>query len=1072
MSIYLSRKSVSQWGDKGTFSAGQRLWQQGAVQRMDLCEEMIRADIWHANRITHTRFRLYPDGSVHTQCPCRIRQERGLICIHVIAAGLQIAWQTEDPVRERQRRIEARREREDVCGNLGGDYLPRHLPPPGEAPTAQLRLRLETDWQQSLADEKAVEVVCLAITPTSKKALDKLPVAQPLCLNEADIELLYLLEDIGGTDATPGRLRVDNETFCSLLEALPRLEKGLTVQGQGGVLPVLTEPLLPVLEGRVDRQTGTCRLTHRVEFPPPVSYIITKRHAWACSPSEGFRPLETTLPSALHAAYRRDGLLLSRQRVVGVVQHLLPKLEEDFLLDVDLSAAAFTITEGTPTYEIELGGSPEQLATRLWCRYGQTRVPADRAVVEPQHCMPAEGEPFAYVTRNPTQEGEALSAFATAMGEPAERRRFDDAYGAERTMRRVAKATAFAEAHGWALIHTGPIGNYVGEADWITPRITMESTPEAGWFNLSVGYAFRDGTPVSSELVDDAMRLNHSLLHLKGRSGLLDVSQLRSVEAFCAEVSDITASGRARVSDIHAGYLTESLGDMSHVAFEAPPTWYDHASRQAGRLELADVELNDFLEKTLRPYQRDGIRWLRFLEQGGYSGILADEMGLGKTIQALAWIQLARLSATAAKLPSLVVCPTSLVENWAAEATKFTPHLRCHMVRGSRRHEQWDQIEQSDLVITSYALLRRDIERYNETFFAVAVLDEAQHIKNHSTLNAQAAKRVRAAHRLVLTGTPIENSVNDLWSIMDFLMPRYLGTHAQFRERVERPVAAGGEPAGQALLRLRRKLQPFMLRRLKSAVAKDLPPKIQRVAKCHLSAEQERLYLRLEREYREQLHDLVDQQGAGRSQFTVLKTLLRLRQACCHPSLVLKDQQPDEKATLAEAQRSGKLELFLELLNEAMDSGQRVLVFSQFVEMLKLLRRTLDVRGIRYSYLDGSTVNRQDRVNEFNSNEEIPVFLVSLKAGGSGLNLTGASVVIHFDPWWNPAVEDQATDRAHRIGQDRTVYSIKLVTQGTVEERVIDLQDKKRRLIDAAVADQESMVQSLTWEDIRGLLAL
>jgi superfamily II DNA or RNA helicase len=1072
MSIYLSRKSVSKWGDTGTFSAALRLWQQGAVRRLDLGAEMIRADIWHANRITHTRFRLHTDGSVHTQCPCRIRQERGLICIHVIAAGLQIAWKTEDPVLERRHRIAARRERDEICGELGEDYLPRCLAPAGEEPTTRLRLRLEAEWQQGLETAQTVEISCQAITGDTKRQLDKLPTTRALCLSEADLELLYIIEDLAGVDHTPGLLHLDHARFCSLLAELARLELDVAVLGQAGTLPVGAEPLLPALEGRVNRATGTCQIIHRVEFTPPVSTLISKRRAWACSASDGFRPLEAILPEALRPAYRPGGLELSRQRVAGIVQHLLPQLESQFLIDCDLAPEDFEISEGTPTFEVELSGSPELLATRVWCRYGETRVPADRPATEPLHGMPVTDKPFAYVTRSPAQEAAGLQAFATAMGEPPERRRFADTHGAERTMRRVATATGFAETNDWQIIHTGLIGNYISGADWIAPRITMESTTDPGWFSLSMGYAFKDGTAVPATLVEEALRLNHSLLQVAGRSGLIDVSQMRTVEAFCAEVSDITASGIARVSDIHAGYLTESLGDQRHVAFEAPPAWYENASRQTGHLELANIELNEFLEKTMRPYQRDGVRWLRFMEKGGYCGILADEMGLGKTIQALAWIQLKRLSATADGLPSLVVCPTSLVENWAAEAKRFTPGLRCHMVRGSRRHAEWDKIKESDLVITSYALLRRDIKLYQDTFFAIAVLDEAQHIKNHSTLNAQAAKLVRAAHRLVLTGTPIENSVNDLWSIMDYLMPRYLGTHAQFRERVERPVSTGGEPAGQALLRLRRKLQPFMLRRLKATVAKDLPPKIQRVAMCHLSAEQERLYHRLEREYREQLHDLVDQQGAGRSQFTVLKTLLRLRQACCHPSLVLKDQHPEEAATLEEASRSGKLELFLELLNEAMDGGQRVLVFSQFVEMLKLLRRTLDARGIRYSYLDGSTVNRQDRVNEFNSDDSIPVFLVSLKAGGSGLNLTGASVVIHFDPWWNPAVEDQATDRAHRIGQERTVYSIKLVTQGTVEERVIDLQDKKRRLIDAAVADQDAMVQSLTWEDIRSLLAL
>jgi SNF2 family DNA or RNA helicase len=349
--------------------------------------------------------------------------------------------------------------------------------------------------------------------------------------------------------------------------------------------------------------------------------------------------------------------------------------------------------------------------------------------------------------------------------------------------------------------------------------------------------------------------------------------------------------------------------------------------------------------------------------------------------------------------------------------------------------------------------------------FSVMVLDEAQHIKNRSTQNAITAKEIRAFHKVVLTGTPIENGVSDLWSIMDFLMPKYLGSHDSFRQHYELPIGQGGPEAQAAQLRLRRKLQPFLMRRLKVEVARDLPPRIERLATCSLSADQKAVYKELVDSSRRRLTDLVAKQGFQRSRMEVLKTLLRLRQACCHLDL-LKLQGLQVEAP------SAKMELFFELLDEALDGGHRVLVFSQFVSMLTILRNQMDHRQISYCYLDGATKDRMAEVHRFNTDRSIPVFLISLKAGGTGLNLTGADMVIHFDPWWNPAVENQATDRAHRIGQKRTVYSIKLITKGTVEEKVLALQNQKKAVIDATLSTSENAFTSMTWENIQDLLTL
>ena len=457
---------------------------------------------------------------------------------------------------------------------------------------------------------------------------------------------------------------------------------------------------------------------------------------------------------------------------------------------------------------------------------------------------------------------------------------------------------------------------------------------------------------------------------------------------------------------------------------------------------------------------KHGVAWMEFLRSNGFGGILADEMGLGKTLQTLAFLKTV-IERKRERLPSLIVCPTSLVFNWVAEARKFTPELKVLAVQGSQRQHLFPEVQNADLVVTSYALIRRDAEQYRQFEFDTVVLDEAQHIKNRQTQNAQAVKAIRGRNRVVLTGTPIENSVLDLWSIFDFLMPGYLGSATDFKERYEVPIARENNPEAKA--RLARRIRPFLLRRLKSEVAKDLPEKIEQVSFCELTTEQQEVYQQVLESSRQEISTVVGAQGLQKSRMVILTALLRLRQVCCDLRLL--------KLEGAGASNSGKLELFEELLEEVIDGGHRVLVFSQFTEMLALLKEQLEKEKIGYAYLDGSTRDRQKVVEEFQKTENLPVFLISLKAGGVGLNLTAADTVIHFDPWWNPAVEAQATDRAHRIGQTKVVTSYKLITRGTVEEKILTLQNKKRELIQSTLSGEEQLASNLSWEEIQELFA-
>jgi SNF2 family DNA or RNA helicase len=455
------------------------------------------------------------------------------------------------------------------------------------------------------------------------------------------------------------------------------------------------------------------------------------------------------------------------------------------------------------------------------------------------------------------------------------------------------------------------------------------------------------------------------------------------------------------------------------------------------------------------------VGWLSFLRENQFGGILADEMGLGKTLQTLAFLRHVREREPGLS-PALVVCPTSLVFNWLAEAKKFTPSLRVLGLQGPERAGLFGEISKMDLVVTSYALIRRDAERYRGLEFDTIILDEAQHIKNRQTQNAQAVKAIRARHHLVLTGTPLENSVLDLWSIFDFLMPGYLGSAQDFKERYEAPITRDKNVEAQK--RLARRLKPFLLRRLKKDVASELPARLEQIAYCELTAEQRAAYQQVIEATRKEILDAVGEQGQAKSRMMVLSALLRLRQICC--DLRLLNLEGVEAASA-----SGKIDMFGELLEEVIDGGHRVLVFSQFVSMLTLLKERLDAEGLEYCYLDGSTTDRGAVVQRFQGSEKIPIFLISLKAGGVGLNLTAADTVIHFDPWWNPAVEDQATDRAHRIGQSKVVTSYKLITRDTVEEKILTLQNRKREIIKATIGGEEEFAGSLTWNEIQELLA-
>ncbi len=537
------------------------------------------------------------------------------------------------------------------------------------------------------------------------------------------------------------------------------------------------------------------------------------------------------------------------------------------------------------------------------------------------------------------------------------------------------------------------------------------------------------------ELDSQAVQTAHEAMADLGVDGLIPVPHRIGIE----QAAHLDEAGLERFGNTpQAQALKERLKEFKGT----PPT-----------------DIPPTIKAELRPYQKEGFDFLCHLTLLKLGGILADDMGLGKTLQTLTWLAwLAERNSKSPK-PSLVICPASVLHNWRREANRFTPHLKVLVLEsGAARHNLRKQIPQHDLIVTNYALLRRDLEALQKFAFGAVILDEAQFIKNPTAQVTQSVKQLRGDHMLALTGTPLENRLLDLWSIVDFVQPGYLGNQEHFGQTYE-PRGEDAESAQRiARRRLSSKLRPLMLRRLKHRVAKDLPPRIEERRDCQLGEDQRKLYLAELRRSREQVFQTVAERGLGQSKIHVLAALTRLRQICCHPQLVGNDAA------------SGKTETLFELLDPLLTHGQKVLVFSQFVQVLKLLEAECQQRQIKTHLLTGQTKQRQEVVNAFQADPDAAVFLLSLRAAGTGLNLTNASYVVLYDPWWNPAVEAQAIDRSHRIGQVNTVNAYRLIAPGTVEEKIWELQQSKAQTI-ADVLGEEGFARSLTKTDLEYLFS-
>ncbi len=756
--------------------------------------------------------------------------------------------------------------------------------------------------------------------------------------------------------------------------------------------------------------------------------------------------------------------VIPREQIAHFFQHEMSYLERQARVELAPECAELEFIRIQPEIDISLDGMLSGISCKAVARYGNDVYPIQGAeqieVVEVEQWKPDDEHPRRYLIRDRAAENKVRRRILEAGFQPGKRLPEQYTLSPESRVGYFLANTLPYWKRIWNVNYSPRMSKLMDTCDLIEPEITVhENGGGQNWLSMGIDFREENGNSrLSHGEVHALLRKGHN--HQRMQNGRIALLPGRAVDEFHELLKDCQVKQTQDHIQIHrrySGYLGQALA-KNNWKFDQRSSW-----QPPSRLnQFETIQLSGKMESCLRPYQKTGTSWLHYLSGNELHGILADEMGLGKTIQTLAYLEY-RQNCKLSSQPTLIICPTSLVMNWRDEAERFTPDLRVLALQGPGRKKYLSRMDDYHIVVTSYALLRRDLEHYQEKTFDYVILDEAQFIKNRASQNAKSVKALQSDNRLVLTGTPIENSLLDLWSIFDFLMPGYLGNAKDFKTRYEIPLSKDRAPWTRR--RLKQRVRPFILRRTKAEVVKDLPDKLEQISFCDLTREQKAVYQELLNQGRRMVFDHAGKNGMEKRRMAVLNMLMRLRQVCCHLDLLPTSEVKDWK------EPSTKLNHFMELLDQAIDGEHRVLVYSQFVSMLKLVAAALNEKNFKYCYLDGSTIDRKGEVKRFQENDDIPVFLISLKAGGTGLNLTGADTVVHFDPWWNPAVEDQATARAHRIGQTRVVNSYKLIARGTVEEKIVELQKKKKELANYTLISEESMMRHLSWDDLQDLLS-
>lgn len=881
----------------------------------------------------------------------------------------------------------------------------------------------------------------------------------------ADRPAIRLLARLEHEQPRRASIEVRGEDAADLLTALK--DRRVVVEPQMAELRYTDEALRPRFDLELDGdrvlvkasfQRGSdarrVSLGQGAWFEGNPSYYVDAQDAMV-------RPIDRRVsPAGLRRLLRAPSIYESLENLPQLIAQGLPKVALELGADLpDLSQVA-DVVDLTPTFRLRAGGSLIEAHVVLRAAYEDTEVEVRADGMTPPVIVksPEPGHKRAKCIRTDIAAQQIAASSLRALG------LLPDDEGRGFSVRGEGAIKFWTEGIGqlpedWDLFVPDDLVDIQMRNESLSASARVGSGVD--WLSLRLSFE-SEGVAVTQEELATCLSEGRKYVRLSdGSYATIDVEKVRQVLLRQAEILATSGGIGGKLPLSQAGRIQELLEQVGRTAVSDGAKDVFKKLRDIDEIKLVKKPRN--LKAQLRPYQEQGFQWLSFLHEIGSGGILADDMGLGKTLQTLALL----LSVKAADekagndFQALIVAPTSVVTNWLREMDKFAPSLKYALWHGGDRKERESELDDADVIVTSYALLRRDEELLSQRKLRYAILDEAQNIKNPLSATARAAKRLKSERRLALSGTPIENRLSEIWSIFDFVSPGLLGPLDKFEERYARPIDNGDEKAAK---RLRATIHPFILRRTKSEVAKDLPEKIEMDQICELMGEQGNLYSAVLKEVRQQVLGEVEKQGLAKAQIQILAGLTRLRQAACDPRLLgLPREFGDDD--------SGKLVALREIVQTSIAGGHRVLVFSQFVSMLKLIRQALDQDKVSYEYLDGSTKDRQACVENFQAENGPSVFLISLKAGGSGLNLTAADTVIHFDPWWNPAVEDQATDRAHRIGQTRVVTMYRLIAKGTIEEKILELGGKKRELVGAVLSEDAGGAKRLTKADVEQLFA-
>lgn len=742
---------------------------------------------------------------------------------------------------------------------------------------------------------------------------------------------------------------------------------------------------------------------------------------------------------------KTSSIVIPKKEIAEFVRSVYPKIRHRSNLPLPPSIKQISLSEFCAK-QLMLEEEPDQLLIYLQFQYGDFPIRFDD---ERKTVVFADDTTVTTIQRNIEAEERA----AQVMAETRTKKLKEGGWRVvdSRAMNWLFKNIPMFIEQGFEILGRENLKKYKVRTSY--PNVGVGISSDLDWFDINLDISI-EGIQLSLKELKKALRQKSRYVKL------MDNSLAQLPEDWFARFLHLFHFAEVEDDKIKAS-STQAI--MLDALFEQVEDKKTDAGFQASlqRLQRFDQvkqqELPAGLRGVLRPYQKAGLDWLYFLKEYRFGGCLADDMGLGKTIQALVLLQ--KEKEMGVTMPSLVVCPTSVVYNWQLEVEKFTPELRTLIYTGIQRDKSPDAFVDVDVVLTSYGIMMRDFELLRETTFHYLILDESQKIKNPHSQSAYVAYHLKSNYRLVLTGTPVENNTVELWSQFQFINPGMLGTLHYFRGAFAGQIEKYKNEETAKLLQ--KMIYPFILRRTKEMVAKDLPEKSEQTLLCDLSEQQKKSYEMWRDVYRAKLLKLIDEKGLEKSKMNVLEGLTKLRQIANHPALIDPEIKED----------SGKFEALFELVEDIVQEGHKLLVFSQFVKMLTLVRNRFEELGIPYEYLDGRTQKRQDKVGNFQKNDNIRAFLISLKAGGTGLNLTAADYVIHIDPWWNPAVEMQATDRAHRIGQDKNVFVYKLISKDTVEEKIIQLQERKKKLVSDLVTTETGFFKNLEKSDIEVLFS-